>query len=664
MFSYDIFDTIIGRLCYNGHDIFSILEKKTCLNEFKRKRIEFEIITKNFDKTYDMLSSYYNKSMEDVRKLELQLEYEMSFPITKYLLQVKPEDILISDMYLNENQISYLLNKHREMKNKIYVSYDGKATKRFWTNNNVTKNIQCHYGDNQISDVNNPREININAEYVSETKLNCVEKFFKSINPQFAYIIRAVRLSCDLSSDLMKIFTEYVLPFSILVCFKIRYHYVEQNCDSIVFLSRDGYWFKLIYDILFKNDQTKYFYFSRNLVNNNKSYIINELNNIRGKKLVFDLQGTGNTFLSLNLSNVDYFMCFFSNSNNTNSNNGTNIKYLYNSSNADAYVKRYIEDVFSAPHGSAYKYDEMTHEIVLLDPEYDIQQLKPYFFGVELFKKYFNVMSKYYNLIIDPEKLQFAIMNFHDHVDKTLIGNISSYVNHVNTHNYDNLKKPLSFHSQINQDKYYIENVVKYKPNGIFLDIGAYDGVIGSNTLTLEKYLNWSGILVECNPALYEQCKKTRSNIVCNKALYKDDNIKLTFTIPKGQDIKGGKEQLGGIKKLLKPESLNAFAKSYKICDEITVQSININTLLKQHNIYHIDYVSLDIEGAELSVLSSWDFDTHKVDFITVEHGNVLTYQQKIHNLLKEKGFKLHRNNKWDDEYVFISYKNIISYNK
>lgn len=654
MLSYDIFDTIIGRVCFNGHDIFSILEKKTCLNEFKRKRIEFEIITRNFDKTYDMLSSYYNKSMEDVRKLELQLEYEMSFPITKYLLQVKPEDILISDMYLNDNQISYLLNKHKVMKNKIYVSYDGKATKRIWTTEHITKNIQCHYGDNQISDVNNPREFNINVKYVSDTKLNYVENFLRNINPQFAYIIRAVRLSCDLNSDLWKIFTEFALPFSILVCFKVRKYYVEQKCDSIVFLSRDGYWFKAIYDILFKNDQTRYLYFSRNLVNNNKSYIINELNNIRGKKLVFDLQGTGNTFLSLNVPNVQYFMCFLTNTTTTNT-SSNKIKHLYNSSNANAYVKRYIEDLFSAPHGSAYKYDERTHEIVLLDPEYDVQQFKPYFLGVELFQKYFSIMKQYYDLNIDPEKLEFAINNINDHVDKSLIGSISSYVNHVNTHNYDNLKIPVSFYSQINQDKYYIENVVKYKPNGTFLDIGAYDGVIGSNTLTLEKCLNWRGILVECNPVLYEQCKKARCNIVCKKALYEEDDVKLTFTIPKGQDIKGGKEQLGGIKKLLKPESVNAFAKSYKECEEITVQSININKLLKQYNIYHIDYVSLDIEGGELSVLSSWDFTTHKVDFITVEHGNVLSYQQKIYNLLKKKGFKLYRNNKWDDEYVVIS---------
>lgn len=656
MLSYDIFDTIIGRLCFNGHDIFSIIEKNIGLNEFKMKRIEFETITKNFDKTYDMLSNYYNKSMHDVKKLELELEYDMSFPITKYLMQVKTEDILMSDMYLNEAQIRCLLNKHRVMKNNIYVSYDGKSSNKIWANHDVTKNIQCHYGDNQISDVNNPRKFNVNAKYVSETKLNYVEDFFRNINPQFAYIMRAVRLSCDLNSDLWKIFTQYVLPFSILVCFKNRQYYVEQKCDSIVFLSRDGYWFKAIYDILFKDDTTEYLYFSRNLVNNNKSYIINQFNNIRGKKLVFDLQGTGTTFSSLNLTNVEYFMCFFTNNTNTNNNNivNDNIKYLYDSLSANAHVKRFIEDIFSAPHGSAYKYDEMKHEIVLLDPEYDIQQFKPYFIGVELFKKYFNIMNKYYNLNINPERLDFAILNFHNHVDKTLIGKISLYVNHINTHNYDNSKNPLLFYSQINQDKYYIENVVSYKPNGTFLDIGAYDGVIGSNTLTLEKYLNWRGILVECNPVLYEQCKKLRSNIMCNKALYQDDDIELTFTIPKGQDIKGGKEQLGGIKKLLKPESLNAFAKSYTKCDEIIVKTININTLLKQYNIYHIDYVSLDIEGAELSVLSSWDFETHKVDFITVEHGNVGSYQQKIHNLLIKKGFKLHRNNKWDDEYVFI----------
>ena len=60
------------------------------------------------------------------------------------------------------------------------------------------------------------------------------------------------------------------------------------------------------------------------------------------------------------------------------------------------------------------------------------------------------------------------------------------------------------------------------------------------------------------------------------------------------------------------------------------------------------------MEGAELSILKSWNFEKYKVKFLTVEHGNVVHYQKSINKLLTSKGFKLHRNNKWDDEYIYI----------
>ena len=87
--SFDVFDTLIGRLCYTGKNIFDIIEKKTKLKEFKNNRIKFETQTRNFDKTYDLLEIYYNKNMKEIKNLELKLELEMSFPIIKYLKNVK-----------------------------------------------------------------------------------------------------------------------------------------------------------------------------------------------------------------------------------------------------------------------------------------------------------------------------------------------------------------------------------------------------------------------------------------------------------------------------------------------------------------------------------------------------------------------------------------------
>ena len=50
--------------------------------------------------------------------------------------------------------------------------------------------------------------------------------------------------------------------------------------------------------------------------------------------------------------------------------------------------------------------------------------------------------------------------------------------------------------SQAGQDQI-IDRIMKGKRGGTFIDVGAYDGVNGSNTLFLEKWRNWSGVLVE-----------------------------------------------------------------------------------------------------------------------------------------------------------------------
>lgn len=648
MNSYDIFDTLIGRLCYHGKDIFSIIETEKNLQGFSDRRITFESQTKNFDKTYLLLEKHYNKNMQDIKQLELELEQELSFPIVKYLNKVSENDLLISDMYLSEPQIRKLLKKHKEINNKLFVSYGGKRDNSVWRNSSLVQNIKCHYGDNITSDYNNPMKNNINAFHVNDTFMNSREKTFSSINKQIAYIIRSVRLSHTSNEILWKHFIEYALPFAILVSLKIKELCNLNNLETVIFLSRDGYWFKEVYDIMYPNDNTEYVYFSRLYVKNSRHVIINKINNIRGKKFVFDLQGSGNTFNSMKLPNCYYFMCFLSN-------NSGLPNYLYKHSDNISIIKKVIEDLFIAPHGSAHSYNINTKQVKLLEPEHDIKLFQPYFIGIDLFKRYWNIMKKYYQFNINTNNLNNVISTFFNNInDQNIIKrDIESLINHVNIHSEHYNKFPLKFYSQIEQDKYYVENIIKYKQNGVFLEIGGYDGITGSNTYFLEKNLNWKGIIVECNPTLVKKCREARTSFVCDKALYEKDNSQLIFTIPEGDEIIGGKEQLGGIKNLLKAESLKVFQKSYKKSKDITVQTISINTLLESHKIYNIDYVSLDVEGAELSILKTWDFNKHKVKFLTVEHGNVTHYQNAINKELVKKGFILHRNNKWDDEYIY-----------
>jgi predicted HAD superfamily hydrolase len=118
--SFDIFDTIVGRLCFTGLNLFEIIEKNLNIPNFKNIRQTCE--TKGIDDIYINVKNYYNDDSidwEKIKQYELELEYELSFPINKYLNIVEQNDILVSDMYLEESIIRNMINKHKLLNNQI-----------------------------------------------------------------------------------------------------------------------------------------------------------------------------------------------------------------------------------------------------------------------------------------------------------------------------------------------------------------------------------------------------------------------------------------------------------------------------------------------------------------------------------------------------------------
>ena len=57
------------------------------------------------------------------------------------------------------------------------------------------------------------------------------------------------------------------------------------------------------------------------------------------------------------------------------------------------------------------------------------------------------------------------------------------------------------------------QHLEKFFPNknGYFVELGANDGISQSNTLFLEKYKNYRGVLIEPHPGNFEKCQKNRS---------------------------------------------------------------------------------------------------------------------------------------------------------
>lgn len=211
----------------------------------------------------------------------------------------------------------------------------------------------------------------------------------------------------------------------------------------------------------------------------------------------------------------------------------------------------------------------------------------------------------------------------------------------------------MKYFSQIGQDQYYIENIIKYKKNGFFLDIGANNGIHDSNTATLEFFYEWTGICIEANPFLIEDLKKNRpySKVANYAAWFKDDVLDLEVTSSNNKGIRGD---------LLSRININNrndnYFKQHFIQDKtnIQVKAKKVTEILRDFYDFplSIDYCSIDIEGSEMEALNGIDFNKIDIKFMTIEHGDRPGYKEKICEYLANYGYILHRINKWDIEFT------------
>jgi FkbM family methyltransferase len=174
---------------------------------------------------------------------------------------------------------------------------------------------------------------------------------------------------------------------------------------------------------------------------------------------------------------------------------------------------------------------------------------------------------------------------------------------------------------------------------GYFVEIGGNDGLRHSNTLALEKHLDWTGLLVEADPDLYAKMTENRPN--CDhdsRAVSVGDDCMVRFS-------QGG--AWGGLSAFL-PEAWRREAYSRKT-PEIWVEAVTLRTLLRQHRCpYVIDYLSLDIEGAEIPVLQEhFLFPTYQFRCMTIECLNASDLM-RLQRILEPHGYVLDRVQAWD----------------
>ena len=91
-----------------------------------------------------------------------------------------------------------------------------------------------------------------------------------------------------------------------------------------------------------------------------------------------------------------------------------------------------------------------------------------------------------------------------------------------------------------------------------------------------------------------------------------------------------------------------------KLKDLYSVETVSLNDLLSQHKAPKvIDFLSIDTEGSELSILENFNFDNYKFAIIVCEH-NFTQNRERIFDLLTASGYKRvwYKFTQFDDWYI------------
>ena len=209
--------------------------------------------------------------------------------------------------------------------------------------------------------------------------------------------------------------------------------------------------------------------------------------------------------------------------------------------------------------------------------------------------------------------------------------------------------------SQLRQDLFVLSEL-SFKENGYFVEFGATNGIDLSNTFLMETKFNWTGIIAEPAKCWHIDLKNNRNCHIDTNCLWKESDVTLVFN----------EVDVAELSTINEYNSIDAHQKDREKGKNYNVTTISLTDLLKKYSApHHIDYLSIDTEGSEYEILSSFDFSQYQFQVITCEH-NFTPAREKIHELLTSQGYvrKFEDISKFDDWYVKAESKTMLSNNQ
>ena len=206
----------------------------------------------------------------------------------------------------------------------------------------------------------------------------------------------------------------------------------------------------------------------------------------------------------------------------------------------------------------------------------------------------------------------------------------------------------LETYSQFGEDR----EIVAHFPErylGYFVEVGANNGVRDSNTLLLEK-CGWSGILIEANAELADEASRMRPNARVVQTVVgsgKQSVVRFLTVSKPGSNLDG----LSSV--ALSPEVMKQIEDCGGAINSSEIPCRCLDDILSENlsRRQKVDFVSIDVEGAEMDVLRGFNLTFYLPRLVMIED-NSKGADVNVPHYMKSQGYaRVHRTG-WNDWYV------------
>ena len=180
-----------------------------------------------------------------------------------------------------------------------------------------------------------------------------------------------------------------------------------------------------------------------------------------------------------------------------------------------------------------------------------------------------------------------------------------------------------------------LNRIMGHRDKGFYVDIGSFHPVHYSNTYFFY-LMGWNGINLDATPGIKPLFDLVRPGDINLESAVSGDPHPRTFY-------------------MFRERALNTFSKEiadeyislgHKLINTLSIKALPLAGILQSYVPagQAIDFMSIDVEGAELSVLNSNDWDKYRPRYILIEALNLKfedINSNQVHMYLKEKGYEL-----------------------